>query len=432
MKFVSTRGRAEAVHASDAIIKGLAPDGGLYVPEYLPALEGAGGYGGTGNDATLSYPELASKVLAPFFEGDRLQDELPALCRSAFSFPVELAELTPRRRVLEIFHGPTAAFKDFGARFLAAVMERLQKGQDELTILVATSGDTGGAVASAFFRRENISVRVLFPEGRVSARQQKQLTCWGENVSSYAVRGAFDDCQKMVKEAFVSEKIAEKYRLSSANSINLGRLLPQTVYYVWASLRYLRETGEEPVIIVPSGNVGNSVGAFYAKTMGAPIRRVVLAVNANRVIPDYLESGEYSPRPSIRTPANAMDVGDPSNMERLRHLFPGIDAFREHVTAHSVSNEQIRGTITSIHDDYGYVPCPHTAAGEWVRHTFYPDAPTIVAATAHPAKFETIVEPLIGREVPTPPALEELLEAPSRYQTIDARIASLFPDVFGE
>ncbi len=450
MKFVSTRGEAPEATASEAILKGLAPDGGLYVPKELPRIET------DSLDAGLPYHELAARALAPFFEEDRLRDELPQLCRSAFSFPVELAELKTTgsvpgagsaataesdtetkdtakagKQVLELFHGPTAAFKDFGARFLAAVMERLQEGRDELIILVATSGDTGGAVASAFFGRKNLSVRVLFPEGRVSARQQKQLTCWGENVSSYALRGAFDDCQRVVKQAFVSTEIAEKHRLSSANSINLGRLLPQAVYYIWASLQYERETGKKPTVIVPSGNVGNSVGAYYAKTMGAPIEKIVLAVNANRVIPDFIKSGEYTPRPSIRTLANAMDVGDPSNMERLRRLFPTIESFRTNVEAHSVSDAQIREMITRLHAEYGYVPCPHTASGEWVRHHVHPHDPTIVVATAHPAKFDSIVEPLIGEEVPPPAPLLELLKADSRYETIDARVESLFPDVFG-
>jgi threonine synthase len=432
MKFVSTRGEAPELTASEAILKGLAPDGGLYVPEELPEL------GAEALNAGLPYHELAARVLAPFFEEDELRDELPGLCRSAFSFPVELVPLNSRemrndgsrKRILELFHGPTAAFKDFGARFLAAVMERLQEGQEELIILVATSGDTGGAVASAFYGRKNLSVRVLFPEGRVSDRQQKQLTCWGGNVSSYAVRGAFDDCQRVVKQAFVSADIARTHRLSSANSINLGRLLPQAVYYVWASLQYERETGEKPVVIVPSGNVGNSVGAYYARAMGAPIERIVLAVNANRVIPDFIESGEYTPRPSIRTLANAMDVGDPSNMERLRWLFPDMESFRSNVEAHSVPDEQIREMIGRLHREYGYVPCPHTASGEWVRHHLYPRDPTIVVATAHPAKFDTIVEPLIGEEVPPPTPLLELLEAGSQYETIDAHVKSLFPDVF--
>ena len=317
MRFPSTRGGCEPATASEALRAGLAPDGGLFVPEVLPALSPAA------LDPALPYPERAREVLAPFFKGDELEPDLPGLCREAFDFPVPLTRLSDRVRILELFHGPTAAFKDFGARFLARALERLQSGEKTpLTILVATSGDTGGAVAAAFHGRTGISVRVLFPEDGVSERQRKQLTCWDGNVASYAVRGTFDDCQRVAKEAFRSPEISGRFRLSSANSINLGRLLPQTVYYVHASALFLAETGEKPALVIPSGNVGNAVGAYWAKAMGAPIARIALAVNANRTLPDFLTEGIYRPRPSVRTLANAMDVGDPSNLERLRFLFP--------------------------------------------------------------------------------------------------------------
>jgi threonine synthase len=264
----------------------------------------------------------------------------------------------------------------------------------------------------------------------VSGRQEKQLTCWGGNVASYAVRGAFDDCQKVVKQAFRDERVRAGYRLSSANSINLGRLLPQTVYYVWSSVRFRERTGREPIVVVPSGNVGNSVGAYWAREMGAPIRRIDLAVNANRVIPDFLDSGEYRPRPSLQTLANAMDVGDPSNMERLRALYPDIETLRRNVRARSVDDEAIRATIGELWKEQRYAVCPHTAAGERVRRDTLEGEPSIVAATAHPAKFETIVEPLIGEEVPVPENLRRLLEAESRYSTIEPAVEALFPDVF--
>ncbi|MGD9939963.1 MAG: threonine synthase [Clostridia bacterium] len=435
MKFISTRGACAPVSASEAILAGLAPDGGLYIPEGFPALSRQA------LEPGMPYAARVALALAPYFSGDPLEDRLPDICEDAFSFPVPMVDLgsTPAK-VLELFHGPTAAFKDFGARFLARSMEALvtgagflpaaagiSPGSDSLTILVATSGDTGGAVAAAFHKRKGISVRVLFPEGGVSGRQQKQLTCWGDNVRSYAVRGDFDDCQRVVKEAFQTPALVEKHRLSSANSINLGRLLPQAAYYIHASVEFQAATGKKPLLVIPSGNVGNAVGAYWARMMGAPIGDIVMAVNANRTIPDFLESGEYRPRPAVKTIANAMDVGAPSNLERLRSLYPDIAGFRQQVRAWSVSDEQLRQTIRRVYGECGYVLCPHTAAGEWVRQNHFPDAAAILVSTAHPAKFETVVEPLIGRQLEVPQALAALLDAPGSFETINPELGELFP-----
>ena len=292
---------------------------------------------------------------------------------------------------------------------------------------MATSGDTGGAVAAAFYRRKGISVRVLFPENGVSGRQKKQLTCWGDNVQSFAVRGNFDDCQRVVKEAFQIPALMEKHHLSSANSINLGRLLPQAAYYIHASVEFLAANGKKPLVVIPSGNVGNAIGAYWARKMGAPIGDIVLAVNANRTIPDFLESGEYRPRAGIKTIANAMDVGAPSNLERLRALYPEMAEFRRQIRAWSVSDELIRQTIRRVYNDFGYVLCPHTAAGEWVRETYFSDQEAILVSTAHPAKFETVVEPLIGRELEIPESLRVLLDMPGRFESINPEVAELFP-----
>ncbi len=421
MRYKSTRGLSPEVSAFDAIIQGLAPDGGLYIPKELPRLDSAV------FDPNLSYTSVAKLVLAPFFAGDPLEAEIPSLCDEAFNFPVPLHFLSPTKAVLELYHGPTAAFKDFGARFLAGFMERaFSIRKSPMMILVATSGDTGGAVASAFYGKKHIEVKVLFPKGRVSARQEKQLTCWGGNVSSYSVRGAFDDCQTMVKQAFMDPELKRQYGLTSANSINLGRLLPQSIYYIYASIRYQHQCGEKPVIIIPSGNVGNAVGAFWAKEMGAPIQKIVLAVNENRTIPDFLSTGVYEARDSIATIANAMDVGDPSNMERLRFLYHDMETMRSNVSAFSVSDDRIRDTIAAVWDDYGYAVCPHTAAGEYVRRHHVASEHTVVVATAHPAKFETIVEPVIQTELPIPESLEKLLHKESRYTEIDPEVSALF------
>lgn len=447
MKFISTQGACPPVNASEAILAGLAPDGGLYVPESFPALPVEA------LEPGLPYAARVALALAPFFSGDRLASSLPVICEDAFSFPLPMVDLgTTPAKVLELFHGPTAAFKDFGARFLARSLEVLvtdtsilssrsedkaatrpgASGEtstrgDSLTILVATSGDTGGAVAAAFHRRKRLSVRVLFPENGISGRQKKQLTCWDNNVRAYAVRGDFDDCQRVVKEAFQTPSLVEQYQLSSANSINLGRLLPQAAYYIHASVEFLAATGEKPLLVIPSGNIGNAVGAYWARMMGAPIGDIVLAVNANRAIPDFLDSGEYWPRPGIKTLANAMDVGAPSNLERLRALYPDMAGFRQQVRAWSVSDEQLRQTIRRVYDDCGYVLCPHTAVGEWVRQAFFPGKPAILVSTAHPAKFETVVEPLIGRQLEVPEALAAMMDVPGRFETINPNLAELFP-----
>ncbi|MGI6433259.1 MAG: threonine synthase [Sphaerochaetaceae bacterium] len=421
MKFISTRGKSPQLSASEAMLQGLATDGGLYVPTHFPQMN-------LRHLASCgSYAELAYEVLAPFFVGDELESELAEICTEAFNFPLPLHWHTPHKGVLELFWGPTAAFKDFGARFLASSMERLlKKRNQDLTILVATSGDTGGAVASAFYHKEHLKVKVLFPQGRVSARQQQQLTCWADNVESFAVKGVFDDCQTMVKQAFMDTELQKKVALSSANSINLGRLLPQMVYPFFAALESVRLHQAEPTLIIPSGNVGNSCGSFWAKECGAPIANIVLALNNNTTVADYIASGVYEKRPSVATLANAMDVGDPSNMERLRHLYNNHQSFINEVQAYSVSDQKIIETIQEIYNTYSYIVCPHTATGEYVRSLVQSNTPTIVYATAHPAKFDTIVEPAIGTTVEVPPQLASLLASPSVFKEIEADYRLLF------
>jgi threonine synthase len=306
-------------------------------------------------------------------------------------------------------------------------MERmLAKEQRKLTILVATSGDTGGAVAAAFANRKGIEVKVLYPKGRVSGRQQQQLTCWGANIQAYEVDGSFDDCQKMVKDAFMDQTVSRQWGLSSANSINLGRLLPQSVYYVFASHLYTQAFGKRPIFIIPSGNVGNSCAAFWALTMGSPIERIVLSVNENKTIPAFLSSGIYQPRNSVQTLANAMDVGAPSNMERLFNLYPDTDTLKSMLTAYSVDDRTIQATIKEVYGELGYILCPHTATAERVRRDHFAGQPTIVVSTAHPAKFEQVVEPLIGTAVEVPQNLAMLLDKPSSFKAIPSDYRLLF------
>ena len=334
--------------------------------------------------------------------------------------------------VLELFHGPTAAFKDVGARFLAAVMEQALPSlapadSRPLTILVATSGDTGGAVAAAFHRRRGMRVGVLFPKGQVSPRQKHQLTCWSDNVRSFEVNGTFDDCQSLVKSAFTDPSLNERHRLSAANSINLGRLLPQVVYHAAASLRHWRSEHRPANFIVPTGNLGNAMACVWARAMGMPIGDIILATNANRVLPEFLATGDWQPRPSIQTLASAMDVGNPSNMERLRHLLPDFAELRSSVEAYPVGDAAIRQQIAFDYERLGRVWCPHTATGfnvyDQLPLSRCSEASWIVVATAHPAKFDNIVEPATGISVPVPPALAALLELPSRWESIDPDLA---------
>ncbi|HXV77373.1 MAG TPA: threonine synthase [Candidatus Polarisedimenticolaceae bacterium] len=421
MNYRSTRHRVSPAPFSAAMLGGLAPDGGLYVPERFARFE----RGSIGDEP--DFAKIAGLVLRPYLDGDALAGELDEICRTAFDFPVPLEPLRDETAVLELYQGPTSAFKDFGARFLAeCTTRRLQAGSPPppLTVLVATSGDTGGAVAAAFHRRAGIRVAILYPRGGVSERQEQQLACWGDNVLTLAVRGTFDDCQRVVKSAFRDGRLATRHRLTSANSINIGRLLPQMAYYAAGSEGYLARTGHEAGFIVPTGNVGNVAAAFWARASGFPIREIVLATNANRVIPDWYDRSEWRPRRSVATLANAMDVGDPSNMERLFDLFPHGEGLRQISRAGSVDDDTIRRVIAAGPVSWGRVWCPHTATAVHLRETI--GTPHwVVVATAHPAKFDTIVEPLIGRSVEPPPRLAELLERPRQVTEIEAELDAL-------
>jgi threonine synthase len=426
MKFVSTRTADTHVSLSQAITQGLAPDGGLFIPAQLPSVAPDA----FGPDSALA--GTAATLLEPFAEGDRLEADLDAICREAFNFPAPLVPLAGAPgpvSVLELFHGPTCAFKDFGARFVAACLQRLRAGASRtLTILVATSGDTGGAVAAAFHGRPFADVVLLYPKGLVSPRQAHQLSCWGGNVRTFAVCGTFDDCQRMAKEAFRDPELARSFDLSSANSINLGRLLPQAAYYAWSSLQIWRGEGRKANFIVPSGNLGNAMACVFAREMGLPIGDIVLATNANLTITDYVNEGVWRPRASVATLASAMDVGNPSNMERLRALMPDIERLRSHIFAAHVSDDEIRATIREDWERYGRAWCPHTATAARVYRDVARTRANehwVLVATAHPAKFNEIVEPLIGRPVPIPPQLERLLRLPCQESELEPTLDAL-------
>jgi threonine synthase len=427
MKFISTRKNAIVNNVGDAILAGLAPDGGLFVPENIPLIALNKEYASL---SKLSYPQLAEKILAPYFEGSDLTGLLPSLCEEAFNFPTPLVKIQDSLHLLELFHGPTCAFKDIGARFLGSVISHIPaKTNLKRLVLVATSGDTGGAVAAAFYNKKNIQVAVLYPKGKISLRQEKQLTCWGENIQAFSVNGRFDDCQKMVKEAFVSPEWHSQWELISANSISLGRLLPQTTYYAKASLELYPSTGHAVDFIVPTGNLGNGVAALWAKQMGFPIGQVVFATNANSTITDFYKSGEWSPKASVSTLANAMDVGSPSNFERMNHFFPeGINEIKKYTQSLLVNDDEIKKTISAVYKNSNYISCPHTATGFYAAEKLNLKN-MVVVSTAHPAKFDDVVTPIIGKIIPVPEALNKLLNLPTHKTEISVSTQELLKNI---
>ena len=408
MEFLSTRRESPPASFSQALAAGLAPDGGLYVPAVFPQVDPHA-------IESRTLPGVASEVLTPFFEGDGLAEVLPEICQGAFSFPVPLVE-SEGFQVLELFHGPTAAFKDVGACFLAECMARVAK--EPRTVMVATSGDTGGAVAAAFHQKPGMEVVILYPLGGVSPEQEQQLTCWGDNVSAFAVRGVFDDCQRLVKEALV-QGLGER-RLTTANSINIARLLPQMAYYAYAALCH----GGDPTFVVPTGNVGNATAALWAMRLGFPIRKVVMVTNANRTVPEYLASGKWQPRSSQATLANAMDVGAPSNMERVFAMYPTVEDLREHVESVSVDDSCIEAAIRDGQRRHGRVLDPHTATAVYALDVLDIEEPVVVA-TAHAAKFEGVVSPLLEGPLDVPESLARIRERASHSEQMDADLSAL-------
>jgi threonine synthase len=415
MKFISTRSQSNPLSISQAICQGLAPDGGLYIPESWPQIYTPERMHEL---AQLCFADFAAEILRPFFSEDPLSNSLPQICKKAFNFPMVLKDIDANTQFLELFHGPTHAFKDFGARFLALVMNEMPKTKQQL-VLVATSGDTGSAVAAAFNQCTEIPVAVLYPKNMISPRQEKQLTCWEPMGKAFAVDGNFDDCQKIVKQAFMDTALKAKYEFISANSINLARLLPQMCYFAYQSLRSEKACG----FIVPSGNLGNAVAALWAKRLGFPMTKVVCAQNANRSLVNYFSSHEWNPQPTLSTLANAMDVGNPSNFERLCGLYNEADLWAS-AAAYSVSDTEIQQTITKVKNNFGEIICPHTATAFSVREKLN-DGLWIIVATAHPAKFETIVEPLIGESVQVPKNLSEILTQSTFTRCISADLKAL-------
>jgi threonine synthase len=452
LRYYSTRDRSNGTNFSQAVLSGLAPDGGLFVPETIPAYPAAV----LSSLAKMKFHEIALETIRPFVKGEIPDSVLQDIVEQAYTFNAPLVPVgggDVNRYVLELFHGPTAAFKDFGARFMARAFSYLRRGESRpLTILVATSGDTGGAVADGFFGVEGIRVTVLYPKGRVSPLQERQIAGLGGNISAIAVEGSFDDCQRLVKAAFCNEALKKRLDLSSANSINIARLIPQAIYYTSAAAeasdlngKLARHKGAPLICCVPSGNFGNLTAGLYAKKMGAPIGSFIAATNINKTFPEYLESGIYQARDSQATISNAMDVGAPSNFERMTSHW-SLDELRRLVQGAFVTDDETRATIQAVHEKYGYILDPHGAVG-WraaerlAAQTPLEDAngankaaaqpawPLAVLATAHPAKFAETVEPLTG-PIPMPESLKKVMERRVNAAVIPATLEALMEQQF--
>ena len=428
MTFVSTRNPSGAAYSlAEALRLGPAPDGGLFMPQCLEPLPETVLAGFV--DADLK--AVGYEVLRHLLQQDLSPQTIREIAVDALNFEIPLAPVAPNIGVLEIFHGPTLAFKDVGARFLARLLAATRDEENDTasTVLVATSGDTGGAVAQAFHGVSGTRVAILYPAGKVSPVQERQFTTLGGNVRAFAVDGAFDDCQRLVNESFADRDLAESVRLTSANSINVGRLLPQIIYYFHAAAEAKRAGHDKILFCTPSGNFGNLTAGLLAKKLGLEAR-FVAATNANDVVPIYLETGRYEPRPSLATISNAMDVGRPNNFIRIQHLYDhDVDAIRRDVVGCRFSDEETRATMARIDESFGYVLDPHTAVGWSAVEKALPglEAGTygIVLGTAHPAKFGEVVEPALGRTIPLPEGLARHLDKPVRSEPLAPDAADL-------
>lgn len=416
MKFYSTRDKSQKLFAlADAAFMGLAPDGGLFLPERIPQIDMAR----VEELAVKSYADMALYLAQSIFD-DVDADVMERVVRDAYDFPIELKSLGDNLHTLELFHGPTHAFKDFGARFMGR-MTGVLNNDGELVILTATSGDTGSAVAHGFYGVEGVRVVILYPDGKVSPLQEAQMTTLGGNIHPLKVKGTFDDCQRMVKSMFRDEQLRKEVRITSANSINLLRWLPQSLYYFYGYCAWKRMTGRDnPEVVVPSGNYGNLTAGMFARRMGLPLKGFVAASNVNDVVPEFLNTQNYNPRASVQTVANAMDVGDPSNFERMMCLCgDDFDALRSEVRGFACNDEQIKAAIAEIHDKYGYISDPHSAVGYLATKAL--DVDGFYLSTAHAAKFGEVVEPVVGVVPELPKSLAEMVGKQRNFTPIEAK-----------
>ena len=410
MKYYSTNRKASDATLEEAVVKGLAADRGLYMPHNIRILP-ASFYEQVDQ---LSFQEIASQVADAFFGEDVPAETLKQIVYDTLSFDVPVVRVKENIYSLELFHGPTLAFKDVGGRFMARLLSYFirKEGKRQVNVLVATSGDTGSAVANGFLGVEGIHVYVLYPKGKVSEIQEKQFTTLGRNITAVEVDGTFDDCQALVKSAFMDQELNERMQLTSANSINVARFLPQAFYYFYAYAQ-MKKLGREKelVVCVPSGNFGNITAGLFAKRMGLPVKRFIAANNRNDIFYQYLKTGQYAPKPSVQTIANAMDVGDPSNFARILDLYEGShDAIASEISGETYTDDQIRETVQLTYDETGYLLDPHGACGyRALSENLQPGEVGVFLETAHPAKFLHTVEDIIGTDINIPEKLKAFM-----------------------
>ena len=420
MQYYSTNRQSPSVDFRQAVINGQAPDKGLYFPERIPAVSKEL----IDNITLYSNEEIAYEVMKPYV-GDTIPESiLRGIIAATINFDIPLVKVTEQVYSLELYHGPTLAFKDVGARFMSRCLGYFVKEDHRrVTVLVATSGDTGGAVANGFYGLDGVEVVILYPSGKVSAVQEKQLTTLGKNIHALEVAGSFDDCQQMVKEAFTDELLNEKLFLTSANSINVARWLPQQLYYFFA-YRQWADKNNPPVISVPSGNFGNICAGILAHISGLPVHHFIAACNANDVVPEYMQTRKYAAKKPVATISNAMDVGNPSNFIRILEIFHHeFNELQNVLSSLSISDDETRATLRSVYQDYGYLPDPHGAVGFSALQHYLKDNPTqkgIVLETAHPVKFYDLVEPVIGEAVNIPEAIKLQLQLENNSTLINA------------
>ena len=410
MKYYSTNKNASDATLEEAVVKGLAADKGLYMPYHIKPLPQSF-YEDVEN---LSFQEIAYRVADAFFGEDVPADTLKKIVYDTLSFDVPAVKVKENIYSLELFHGPTLAFKDVGGRFMARLLGYFirKEGKKQVNVLVATSGDTGSAVANGFLGVEGIHVYVLYPKGKVSEIQEKQFTTLGQNITAIEVDGTFDDCQALVKNAFMDQELNAHMQLTSANSINVARFLPQAFYYFYAYAQMKRQKlADNLVICVPSGNFGNITAGLFGKRMGLPVKRFIAANNRNDIFYQYLKTGQYSPRPSVATIANAMDVGDPSNFARILDLYGGShESIAAEISGATYTDEQIRETVRQVYDETGYLLDPHGACGyRALAEGLLPGEVGVFLETAHPAKFLQTVEGIIGNKVEIPEKLQAFM-----------------------
>ncbi len=408
MNYYSTNNKNKTYSFKEAFLKGLADDNGLFVPEQVPQLPADF----FSKIETLTLPQIAVEVLTPYISKDLSKEEIKRICEATFTFEIPVSKVEDGVYSFELFHGPTAAFKDVGARFLANCFAVLGDQNKKSLLLVATSGDTGSAVANAFLGIKNVDVVILYPHNKVSPMQEKQFASLGENIAAFAVDGTFDDCQQLVKQAFLDEELKNKFQLSSANSINIARWLPQSVYYfyAYAQLKKQLKGALKPIVMsVPTGNLGNLTAGLLAKKMGLPIRYFISATNDNNTIPEFLRSGIFTPKASVQTISNAMDVGNPSNYSRMLYLYDAaLDAIRADVKGVYFDDDATKKALIKTHQNLNYLMDPHGTVGYLALKQLITENETgVFLETAHPAKFSEVVEPLINKAVELPVSLKK-------------------------